>query len=176
MLEPSFLKPEKVLAELDLKDNMVAADFGCGAGGWVIPLAKRLEEGKVYAIDVQEEMLSALKGQADLENVLNIETITFDLENSEGLDLIDDFFDLVLMTNLLFQLENKERVLEEAKRVLKKGGQLLIIDWKKLTPLGPKDGKIDPEELKRQLRDLGFDLKKEFEAGDHHYGLIFTKS
>ena len=174
-MEISFLRPEKILQELDLKENMTAVDFGSGSGGWAIPLAKKLEEGKVYAVDVQESALSALKGKAVLENVINIETVLCDLEMAKGLELIDDFFDLVLMTNLLFQLEDKKQVLMEAKKVLKKGGQLLIVDWKAEVPLGPKEGKISSKDLEKITEGLGFKLKKEFEAGDYHYGLIFTK-
>ena len=48
---------------------MIAADFGCGSGGWAIPLAKKLEEGKVYAIDILEEPLSALRARAKLEKI-----------------------------------------------------------------------------------------------------------
>ena len=176
MPEPSFLEPQKVLKELELRDNMIAADFGCGAGGWVIPLAKILEEGKVYALDVQKEMLSALEGHASLENILNIETIVCDLEELEGSEIIDNSMDLVLMTNLLFQVKNREQVLKEAKRVLKKGGQVLIVDWKKDSLLGSKEGRISSEEVKRMVEPLGFKLEKEFEAGAHHYGLVFTKS
>jgi len=175
VFESSFLKPEKVLSELDLRENMIVADFGCGAGGWVIPLAKRLEEGKVYAIDVQEEMLSALKGKAELERVTNIETILLDLESSEGVDLIDNFFDIILMTNLLFQLEDKYIVIEEGRRLLKKGGQLLIVDWNKVSPMGPQEGRVNPGDVKKIAEDLGLKLKKEFEAGDHHFALLFTK-
>jgi ubiquinone/menaquinone biosynthesis C-methylase UbiE len=175
-MEISFLRPEKILQELDLKDNMIAVDFGSGSGGWAIPLARKLEEGKVYAVDVQESALSALKGRAGLENILNIETVLCDLERAEGLELIDGFFDLVLMTNLLFQLKDKNQVLREAKKILKKGGQLLVVDWKAEIPLGPKSGKISAQDLKKTAENLGFKLKKEFEAGDYHYGLVFTKN
>ena len=174
-MEISFLKPEKILKELDLKNNMKAVDLGSGSGGWAIPLAKKLEEGKVYAVDVQESALSALKGRAGLENIINIETVLCDLEKSEGLELIDDFFDVVLMTNLLFQLNDKKQVLKEARKILKKDGQLLIVDWKAEVPLGPKEGKISSQELKKMTEGLGFKLNKEFDAGDYHYGLVFTK-
>lgn len=180
MPEPSFLEPKKVLNELKLEKNMIACDFGCGAGGWVIPLAKRLRKGRVYALDIQEEMLSALKSQAKLERIFNIETILCDLEKPEGLKLRDDFVDLVLMTNLLFQTEKKKKVLKEGKRILKKGGEILVVDWTPPTrhpeeaPFGPKK-RVSPGEVKKIAEEVGLELKKEFEAGDYHYGLVFTK-
>lgn len=174
-MEISFLKPEKILKELELRQNMTAVDLGSGSGGWAIPLAKKLEEGKVYAVDVQESALSALKGKAEIENIINIETVLCDLEKSEGLELIENFFDVVLMTNLLFQLQDKKQVLKEAKKILKKGGQLLIVDWKAEASLGPKESKISSQELKKITESLGFKLNKEFEAGDYHYGMVFVK-
>jgi len=175
MIESSFLDPEKILRELELRRNMVACDFGSGAGGWVIPLAKKLRKGKVYALDVQEEMLSALESQAKLEGVFNIETILCDLEKIEGLKLREKFADLILMTNLLFQVENKEQVFKEASRTLKKGGKVLVVDWKENSSLGPKEGRVPPQEVKKLAIDADLEIEKEFEAGDYHYGLVFTK-
>jgi ubiquinone/menaquinone biosynthesis C-methylase UbiE len=175
MFESTFLNPEEVIKELDLKDNMIAVDFGSGAGGWTIPLAKKLDEGKVYAIDVQEEMLSALKSRAAIDNLQNIETIVCDLENPEKLELVDNFFDIVLITNLLFQTKNKKQILTEAQRVLKKGGQILIVDWEKASPLGPQKEKVGSEDIKKIAESLDLKIKKEFKAGQHHYGLVFTK-
>jgi tRNA G46 methylase TrmB len=77
-----FLDPEIVLKQLGLQKSMVAADFGSGSGGWVIPLAKKLEEGKVFAIDILEESLSALKAKIKLEKIFNIETIKSDIEKT----------------------------------------------------------------------------------------------
>lgn len=175
MLKPSFLDPQEILNEIELRKDMIAIDFGCGSGGWVIPLAKRLKKGKVYALDVQEEALSSLESRARLERVFNIETILCDLENPETLKLANESTDLVLMTNLLFQLENKEKAFNRANKILKKGGQVLIIDWKEASPLGPKEGRIPIEAVKEMSEKAGFNLKKEFEAGDYHYGLILIK-
>jgi len=79
------------------------------------------------------------------------------------------------MTNLLFQCENKNLVLEEGKRVLKSGGRILIVDWKEDSPLGPEKGRISAKKVKETTKELGLKLKKEFKAGDYHYGLIFEK-
>lgn len=170
-----FLKPEEILKNLDLKEEMTAADFGSGSGGWAIPLAKILKEGKVYAIDILEEPLSALKGKAGISNISNIITIRADLERENGSTLKDDSLDLVLITNLLFQAEEKEKVLKEAKRVLKKEGEILVVDWKADSTLGPKEGRVSAKEVKKTTEEIGLKLKKEVEAGKYHYALLFGK-
>jgi len=171
----SFLDPNKILNELDLRDNMIAAEFGCGPGGWAIPLAQRLEKGKVFALDIQPEKLSALKNRAESENVLNIETKQCDLEKVRGSGLPDNFLDLVLIPNVLFQTEKKDVIIGEAKRVLKKEGRLLIVDWMQKAKLGPKEERVTRESVKEIAKNLDLELKKEFEAGIYHYGLIFEK-
>ncbi len=169
-----FLNPNEVLKQLNLKESMVACDFGSGSGGWVIPLAKKLDGGKVYAIDILEESLSALRAKTKLEKIVNVETILADVEKGAKL-LFDESCDLVLMTNLLFECEDKKSVLEEGKRLLKKGGRILVVDWKKDAPLGPKEGRVSPEELKEIALDLDLRIEKEFDAGIYHYGLILVK-
>jgi ubiquinone/menaquinone biosynthesis C-methylase UbiE len=168
-----FLNPNEVLNQLKLSGEMIAADFGSGSGGWAIPLAKRLKFGKVYAIDILEEPLSALKNKAEIERVYNIETITSNVE--KGVKLPDLSCDLVLVTNLLFQVEDKKRVLTEAKRILKKGGKILVVDWLLEAFQGPKEGRISPEKIKEMAKNLSLKLEEEFKAGIYHYGLIFTK-
>ncbi len=170
-----FLHPEKILSQLNLKSDMVAADFGCGAGGFTIPLAKKLFNGIVYAIDIQEESLSALSGVARSEGLVNIKTILGDLEDPKGSKLPENSIDLVLMANLLFQVENKEGVLREAKRVLKPRGQILVIDWKKDSPFGPALGRVGPEKIRKLAVKESLIPQKEIEAGQYHWGLLFEK-
>jgi len=154
---------------------MTAADFGSGSGGWAIPLAKILEEGKVYAIDILEEPLSALKSRARLEKIFNVEIIQSNIEATRGSKLSDSSCDLVLMTNLLFECDNKKIVLEEGKRVLKPGGKILVVDWQKDNPLTSEVEWVSIEEVKKIAKELGFKIEKEFEAGIYHWGLILVK-
>jgi len=152
---------------------MIAADFGSGSGGWVIPLAKKLNKGKIFAIDVQEEMLSALKGKAEIEKIYNIETKRQDLEKGSGLR--EDSLDLVLMTNLLFQIDDPEKIIEDAKKVLKSGGKILIIDWLEDSAIGPKESRIPEKTVSKMAEDAGLILEKYFKASPYHWGLIFKK-
>jgi len=168
-----FLKPSKILDELDLKETMTAVDFGCGSGGWVLPLAKKLEEGKVYAIDILEEPISALKSKAKLQKIINIETILADVER--GVAIPGETCDLVLMTNLLFECDDKRAVLAEGKRVLKPGGRILVVDWIKDNPLTKQIEFVSFDEIKNIARGLGLKIEKEFPAGSYHQGLILVK-
>jgi len=168
-----FLNSVEVLKQLKLKKEMVAADFGCGSGGWALPLAKKLEEGKIYALDILEEPLSALRARTKLEKIINIETILADVEKRTPLS--SNSVDLVLMTDLLFECEDKKMVLEEGKRVLKPRGRILIVDWKLNAPLGPEKGRVSPDEVKKIAEEAGLKPEKEFEAGIYHWGLIVVK-
>ncbi len=168
-----FLNPQEVLKQLKLKKEMIAADFGCGSGGWALPLAKKLEEGIIYTIDILEEPLSALKARAKLEKILNIEIIRADVEKRTPLS--SNSVDLVLMTDLLFECEDKKIVLEEGRRVLKPGGKILVVDWKLDATIGPEEGRVSTEEVKKIAKDLNLKLEKEFEAGIYHWGLIVVK-
>jgi len=167
--------PEEVLSQLTLKSYMTAAEFGCGSGGFTIPLAKRLREGKVYGLDILEEKLSALKHKAELEKVFNIQTKLTDLDEKEGSGLPSSSLDLVLIPNVLFQAEKKDNMIEEAARILKDGGELVVVDWKEDAAMGPKEGRISADEVKKMAEKLNLKLKKDFSAGPYHYGLVFEK-
>jgi ubiquinone/menaquinone biosynthesis C-methylase UbiE len=166
-----FLKPEKILEKLDLNKKMVAADFGCGSGGWAIPLAKKVKW--VFAIDIQQEPLSALRSRMRMERVFNIDPLKGNVEGKTT--LISESCDLVLMTNLLFQVDDIKKVLEEGKRVLKKGGKILIVDWIKDNPLTREIEWVDFEKIKEIAKDIGLKLEKEFEAGIYHKALVLVK-
>ena len=139
-----MLNVENVLSNLDIKDAMLGAEFGCGSAVFSLSLAKKLAKGRVYALDIQEEKLSALKGRAVIENVGNIITILCDLEAPNGSTLQADYLDVVLIPNMLFQAENKDAIITEGFRILKSGGQLLVVDWLKEGSFSTKEGMIKP--------------------------------
>jgi len=172
-----FLNPELILQQLDLKPNMQVADFGCGHGYFAIPLAKIVTQGRVYAVDVLKEALEAVRSKAELEHINNIQTIRANLEILGSSKLPDKSIDLVLLANILFQSQKKEEIIKEAYRVLKDEGRLVIIDWYAEAALAPKEGwLVAPSEIKTLTKKLGFELIREFDVDNQHYGLIFKKS
>jgi len=169
-----FLNPEEVLDQLKLRTDMLAAEFGCGSGGFTVSLAKRLDEGLVYAIDIQEGVLSALKSRLLLEGINNIKIVRGNLEKDKGSTLPSSCLDVVVIPNVLFQAEDKIAIITEAYRVLKNRGILLIIDWNAETPHGPTN-RISRDDVKNMAKEKGLEFKEEINAGKYHYGLVFEK-
>ena len=171
----NFIDPEDILDKVKLRSGMVGAEFGCGSGHWALALARHLNKGTVYAIDLQAEPLSALRGKAEQAMISNIKTRKRNLEKPEGSGLEKWSISVVLIPNLLFQIEKKEEVLKEAKRILEPNGFLIIVDWKKEGRLLPNQPYITAYQVKAMVQKLGFTLLKELPAGTSHYALVFQK-
>jgi len=171
-----FLQPREIIKQLNIRKNSQIADFGCGAGYFTIPLARIIGEGMVYAFDVMEQALESVRSRARLEGLFNIETKRCNLEIPGASGLADNSVDLALLANVLFQSSKKADIIKEAKRILKKGGEAVIIDWQADKPMGPpKDLIVSPEAIKKIAQDAGLTLKEEFPVDVYHWGMIFVK-
>mgnify|MGYP001210649674 CR=1 FL=1 len=171
-----FLNPEEIVNEFGLKNGMSVADFGCGHGYFAFPIAKRIQpDGQVIALDILESALDSIESRKKLEGLFNIVTKRCDLERGNGSGLKEESQDLVLVTNLLFQVDNEENIIKEAKRILKPGGTLIIIDWLENSNVGPVGRRVPKEVAKNLAEKFGFSFEKEIKTGDYHYGLIFKK-
>ncbi len=174
----SFLHPERVLGLLDIRPGMIVADFGAGGGYFSIAAARLVgEHGKIYAIDIQQQAIDLIKSKANLEHLLQLDTIWADLEFPAGSRLHAQSVDFVLVSNILFQAERKREIIAEAWRVLKPGGRLAILEWDEAPfPAGPPMAmRVPREHALRLARDIGFQPERELDAGNHHYGLLFKK-
>lgn len=152
-----FFDPEHALELLLLSPEVVnVADFGCGYGTFTIPAAKIIA-GKIYAFDMEPEMIKAVKEKAKISNLDNVEAILRDFI-SEGSGLKDASVDYVFLFNVL-HLEKPERLLREAHRILKLGGKVGIIHWNydAKTPRGPPmDIRPRPEQCRNWAESVGF--------------------
>lgn len=170
-----FSDPQKNIAQFGIGHGMHVADLGAGSGFYTLPAAKAVGSiGKVYAIEVQKELLEKLKNQADQLRVHNIEIVWGDIETIGGTKLRDECVDRVIVSNVLFQVEHKDNFCLEVKRILKKGGKVLVVDWNEISPLGPKQ--LVSEVIVTSLFEkVGLQRESSISAGAHHYGLIFIK-
>lgn len=173
-----FADPAKNVSHFGLIDGMVVCDFGAGSGAYVMEMARKVgHSGKVYAVDVQRELLDRIERQARDFKLRNIYIAWGNVERVGGSKLADNSADLVLLSNLLFQVEGKYTTALETKRVLKPGGRAVVIDWTdSFGGLGPQQSQVVmPESVKEIFSEAGLIFKRDFPAGEHHYGLIFNK-
>ncbi len=168
-----------IFEKSSIKEGDKIADLGCGRGGFfVFPAAKIVgKRGIVYAVDILKNVLSEIKRQAKEENLNNIVTIWSDLEIFGATQIDSNSLDIAFLINTLHQSKKKVEILRESIRMVKKEGKLLIVDWKKIAaPFGPpSETKVNKEALKIAAPKLGLHLEEEFEVGQYHFGLNFTK-
>jgi len=171
-----FSDPTVNISKLGLADGMKVVDLGAGSGFYSIESARRVgSSGRVYAVDVQKEILERIRTAGAAQGLHNIEVIWANAEKIGGTKLRESIADRVIASNILFQIEKPEEFALEIKRLLKPGGKVLVIDWNAGSPLSPKT--VFPS-AKAQLlfEKSGFTLEQSFVAGDHHYGLVLIRS
>jgi ubiquinone/menaquinone biosynthesis C-methylase UbiE len=174
-----FSEPQKNLSQFHIDPGMKIADLGSGVGYYALLLAEKVgPSGKVYAFDVQKDLLEKIKKDVQKEKMDNVEVFWCDLDEENSTMLNDRFVDRVVITNTLFQMEKKDVFLGEAYRILKPKGKMLLIDWTdSFSGIGPKfDEVIKPDVARVMCQDLNFIFEKEINAGDHHYGFVFSKN
>ena len=171
-----FSNPEQNIEKVHIDPGMKVADLGSGAGAYSIAAGKLVgPSGRIYAVDVQKDLLEKLKHESLEQGLSNIELIWGDLDEPNGTKLANDVVERVIIANVLFQVEDKDSVMEETKRILKPKGKVLFVDWSdSFGGLGPQESDIVRPDVARTLFEAhGFEFEKEIEVGDHHYGLIF---
>jgi len=173
-----FLDPKKIIDQLIIEKGSVAADFGCASGYFSLPFAEAIgEEGLLYALDVLPQALEKVESSAKENGLSNIKTKRVNLENDNGSGLGSDSCDWVIIKDMLFQNNNKDMIIKEALRVLKKDGKALIIEWNEaVSSVGPeKSLRIPRENLKEIVIKEGFNIEEEVDAGGFHYGFVARK-
>ena len=174
----TFADPKGNVEQLGQIDSMKIADFGAGIGAYTIPLAKKVGDfGRVYAIEVQKDLLSKIQNTALKENLTNVEVLWGDIERLGATKLSDEFIDIVVVANVFFEVEDKSGMVAEARRVLVSKGKILFVDWKdSYGGIGPQPEMIvTPVEARRYFEDNGFIFERSIQTGDQHYGFIVTK-
>lgn len=159
---------------------MTIADFGSGSGHLTLALAQALEgSGHIYAIDVQRDLLRRIHNDAHKLNLTVVSTIWADLEYAGASKIADNYVDLVVISNMLFQMEDKAAVLREAARIVRPSGRVVIIDWTGESQgprVGPHKTHVHPKsEARAAAGEVGLRFTREFDMGSHHYGLVFEK-
>jgi ubiquinone/menaquinone biosynthesis C-methylase UbiE len=172
-----FINPSLVVAQAGLMQGQVVADLGCGNGFYVLPAAQMVgKEGVVYAIDVMEAKLAATVSIANQFGIKNVRVVHADLSRPL-LDIPPDSCDMVIIGNILHEITDRAGLINNAYRLLKTGGKVLVVEWKKVaTPFGPAlDKRVDQQQLEVLLMAASLRKEKELETDGYHYSVLYIK-
>ena len=177
MEESTFLNPIKAVRAAGIHEGLTVADFGAGAGFFTRAAARAASDGVVWAVDINRDLLPRIKNLAAGEGLNNVEVIHGDIEVVGGSNLPADTFDMVILTNVLFSIEHKGECVAEIRRVLKKTGRALVIDWAgSFGGLGPHpDHVVSINKAETLFEDHGFNVIGEIDAGAYHWGFVIRK-
>jgi SAM-dependent methyltransferase len=167
---PSIL--ERMAINSSIKN---VAEFGCGYGTFTIPTAKIIS-GRVFALDIEPLLVDRVIKCAKEAGLNNVVGVVRDFIK-EGSGLVNESVDYVMLFNIMHD-ERPARILEEASRILRRGGKIGIIHWNydPTTPRGPPmDIRPKPEQCQEWARETGFTFIKRCDLKPYHYGLLFEK-
>ncbi|GIM30355.1 SAM-dependent methyltransferase [Clostridium polyendosporum] len=165
------LNPKNTLIKAGFKDNMVLCDIGAGTGIFSFP-ATQISSSNIYALEISDSMIELLKNRMTERNTKNLKIKKVD---SAALPLDNNSCDMTIMVTVLHEVEDKEFMLNEIKRVLKEKGKLMIIEFhKRKTPMGPPiDHRISEEFVEEICNSNGLKTIDKFSLGDNFYSIVF---
>lgn len=174
-----FSNPNKVVNILGITPGMTIADIGAGSGEYTMALGKALAgSGKVYAVDVQKELLGKIKQRASEAGLGTVEVVWGDADEPGGTGLSDNIADIVVASNVLFQIEKKQQFAKEMTRIVKPTGKIMIVDWTdSFGGLGPQpEAVVTAAKVEELFKVFDFTKVRVSEGGEHHYALLLQKT
>jgi len=172
----AWQQPDRVVADLGLKDGSTIADIGCGSGYFVFRLAKAVgPTGKVYAEDIAEKALKALKARIDREGARNVEIVQGDPTSTH---LPDAAMDAALIANVLHHVPKEHRpgLVADVVRSVKPGGFVYLVDWRMDAKIKHDlKNRIPRDELIETMTGAGLTLDAEFLYLEHQVFFRFRK-
>jgi len=166
----AWQKPHEVIQALALPPGAVVADVGAGTGYFSARLATMLPDGKVYAVDVEPDMVKYLGERAKREGRANMVAVAGAPDDPK----IPEKVDLVLMVDVHHHIDDRVRYFRALRDSLKPGARVAIIDFRPDAPMGPpRSARLPAEAVIDELKQAGYRLKQEHGFLPNQYFLVF---
>ncbi|MBM3940905.1 MAG: class I SAM-dependent methyltransferase [SAR202 cluster bacterium] len=161
--------PDAVLFSIGLRAGHTFVDLGCGRGFFALPAAARVgERGHVFGVDINAEAIATLVEAAKEQRLGNLTGLVGEAETTQ---VCDGCADVVFIGIALHDFRDPVQALRNAKGMLKPGGRLVNLDWKKQeTPYGPpQEIRFDEAKAVSLIEQAGLRVTEVRNSGVYHY-------
>ena len=159
-----------MIEALALKPEARVADIGAGTGYFTVRFARALPRGKVYAVDLEPDMVKHLAARAKREHLPNVIAVQAAMDDAR----LPEKVDLALFVDTYHHIDDRRRYFAKLKESLKPGGRVAIIDFTLDSETGPPPrARVSPERVKSELAAAGYKLADEHTFLENQYFLVF---
>ena len=166
--------PDEVVANMSLNPNDVVADIGAGSGYFSFRIAKLVPDGKVFAVDIQPEMLQLIEGQKTQDGVNNIEGVLGEIDNP---NLPPNSIDAAIMVDAYHEFSHPFEMIDGLYNALRPGGRIFLLEYRgedASVPIRPLH-KMTEEQVVREMSVSGLDWTDTLDFLPWQHMMIFTK-
>jgi len=165
----------KLIKALNVRTGQTICDLGSGNGFYTLPLAKLVgKEGKILAVEIQQEMLNMLQKRAAVQEVTNIEYILGTLWDPK---LPEGKVDMVILVDVYHELSHPEHVLAAVRKSLKPDGKLVLVEFRMEDPKVPIKllHKMSKDQVKKEIIPNGFKRVEEYDELPWQHVMFFQR-
>jgi len=164
-----------LIKNMEIKTDDTIADIGAGSGYHVFRMAPLAENGLVYAVDIQPEMLEAIELKKRSKRVSNVETV---LGSEKSINLPKNSLDKILLVDVYHEFSYPAEMVESIKNALKSNGQLFLIEYRGEDSSVPikKIHKMTVKQSIKEMEAAGFRLKENIDNLPWQHCMIFEKN
>ena len=167
-------QPSRAIRALGIKPGQVVADVGAGSGYYTVRLARQVgPTGRVFATDIQPEMLSMLQKRLKRERLDNVELVQATEVDPR---LPEGELDLILMVDVYHELSRPQEVLRRLRTALKPDGRLVLIEFRKESDWVPirEEHKMSVKEARIELEAEGYRFDRVIDVLPWQHILVFA--
>lgn len=167
----AWQKPHEVIQALAIKPDALVADLGAGTGYFSARLANMLPGGRIYAVDIEPDMVRYLEARAKREGLRNIVPVKGEPDDPR----LPAQVDLILLVDVYHHIGERSAYFSRLRGTLRSGGRIAIVDFKLDSPVGPPPaGRIAPETVKAEMKAAGYRVAGEHSFLPYQYFLVFA--
>lgn len=166
----AWQKPHEVIKALALAPDAQIADLGAGTGYFTVRLASMLPNARVYAVEIEPNLVRYVEARAKREGLRNVVS----REGAPHDPRLPEKVDLILVVDTYHHIDARAEYFRRLRNALRPGGRIAIVDFKLDSPYGPpRAARLAPEAVKAEMEAAGFAVAAEHSFLPYQYFIVF---